>query len=348
MKTSYLKEALKQFPMESVMQPQEEQHQAHTHYYPEGATSCIPGGIEDSWEDELQLHPMGLQDRSGLQAPCREGQVGMQFLGQHRVVMRGLSSGQPAALPGPHFDTMSSDIRRLGARVVEAGPVLPTSQTLPRPGNVCNPASSSRAVDARPCVPTSQTWPQPLAPHNVCNPAPSSRAVDAIPCAPTLQTLRQARYNVFHPTTSLDPTTTPPSNSPSAVSCVVTAMRERAFAGLGLSGCTTVAIWNLPKQLTQIGLIFHLNTCGFEGMFDFIYMPGRRTKHGMAFVNFKTTPAADEFYRRYHGKYWPHAANKPIRVTPADVQGFERNVQRFAAQTVEDSPAMTRPICLRS
>mmetsp|Transcript_44844 Transcript_44844/g.129692 ORF Transcript_44844/g.129692 Transcript_44844/m.129692 type:complete len:304 (+) Transcript_44844:91-1002(+) len=303
MKTSCLREALKQFPV----QPQEAEPHSHTHFYPEESTSCIFEGIEDSEEDTSQLHPLGLQDQRGLQAPCCAGQVGKQFLGQHRVAMRRVSSVRTVAPADQHFDTMASDIQRLGA---------PRCWTPEEPAPLSKPACLNSMDNSG----VSETQ---LGLHNR---QPLPRIDEAGPFSPTSQTLPQ----------------------PPAAYDVTAMRRECAFAGLGLSGCTTVAIWNLPKHLTQIGLVFRLNACGFEGMFDFIYMPGRRTKHGMAFVNFKSTRAADEFYRRYQGKYWPQTANKPIRVTPADVQGFERNVQRFAEQSAQGSSAATRPLCLRS
>lgn len=134
--------------------------------------------------------------------------------------------------------------------------------------------------------------------------------------------------------------------------------RERALAGFGLSGCTTTLIRNIPRQFSQHEVMDDLNRRGFEGTFDFLYVPpdGRKhTNRGIAFVNFASAIIAEEFYCQHHGKHWDHSTPKPTLVAPADIQGLEHNSEHFAAPLPQPATksgkaavaAPTRPLFLR-
>mmetsp|Transcript_11025 Transcript_11025/g.22791 ORF Transcript_11025/g.22791 Transcript_11025/m.22791 type:complete len:241 (-) Transcript_11025:41-763(-) len=132
----------------------------------------------------------------------------------------------------------------------------------------------------------------------------------------------------------------------------INVLRERALAGLGLSGCTTVMIRNIPTTFTQNDLMQQLSAGGFRGMFDFIYVPAdsrKRKNRGIGFVNFTSKMAADAFYQQFHGTKSKHLTDaKEIFVTPADVQGYEKNAERFAAEFAAQKHVCNLPILLRS
>lgn len=136
-----------------------------------------------------------------------------------------------------------------------------------------------------------------------------------------------------------------------ALNTPMNALRERALAGMGLSGCTTVMIRNIPTTFTQKDLMQELCNCRFGGTFDFIYVPAdsrKRKNRGIAFVNFTSASAASEFYHGVHGtKSSDLNGAKEIFVTPADVQGYEENVRRFAAELAAKKEVVNLPILLR-
>lgn len=111
--------------------------------------------------------------------------------------------------------------------------------------------------------------------------------------------------------------------------------REIAAAGGGLSGHTTIMIRHIPSKYTQSKLMNEINGVGFDGTYDFFYLPIDTRNHGnrgFGFVNFLSAVLAEEFYRKYHGQKLKHfEATTPIAVMPADVQGFEESAERFFA-----------------
>lgn len=109
--------------------------------------------------------------------------------------------------------------------------------------------------------------------------------------------------------------------------------RELATVGHGLSGHTTVMVQQIPFKYTQCLLVDEINGDGFEGTYDFFYLPANARNHGnrgFGFISFLSAGLADEFYFKYHGKKFKHyEANWPISVIPAEVQGFEKSVECF-------------------
>lgn len=109
--------------------------------------------------------------------------------------------------------------------------------------------------------------------------------------------------------------------------------REIAKAGGGLSGFATVMIQQIPYEYLQSELMIEINNAGFEGTFDFIFLPMCQKRHGnigFAFVNFLSPIFAERFYRRYHHqKLDCFDATLTVNVLPADVQGFEQSVAHF-------------------
>jgi len=127
--------------------------------------------------------------------------------------------------------------------------------------------------------------------------------------------------------------------------------REVAAAGGGLSGHITVMMRHIPCKYTQGKFMNEINNAGFEGTYDFLYLPldlrnpGNR---GFAFINFLSPQLAEEFYSYYHGQKLRHfEATAPIAVMPADVQGFEESAERFYAWSLKKKQTGGEPVFLK-
>jgi len=109
--------------------------------------------------------------------------------------------------------------------------------------------------------------------------------------------------------------------------------RQRATKGQGLNGCQTVMLRFVPRSYTQDQLRDDILKAGFGSLCDFIYLPQSAQKHinrRIAFVNLCTPAAAEEFYKKFHGKCpCPHEGSQPFVVMPADVQGLEDNIRNY-------------------
>ncbi|KAF4709208.1 hypothetical protein FOZ62_022726 [Perkinsus olseni] len=135
-------------------------------------------------------------------------------------------------------------------------------------------------------------------------------------------------------------------NSPvSCVSEVTTAAPTTTTAMAPLSGPTTMMIRNVPKRYTQRMLIQELTGRGFEGTFDFFYLPtdissGRNL--GYAFVNFLTPALAATFKSVFHKLQLPGSGslsvtfgdavgtnNNCLSISVAVVQGLKRNLDNL-------------------
>jgi len=139
-----------------------------------------------------------------------------------------------------------------------------------------------------------------------------------------------------------------------AVDPAIRALREKAENGGGLSGCTTIMMRHVPFKYTQRKLVREINTTGFLGKYDFLYLPMDPRSHanrGFAFVNFVSSQVADAFYKTFHGKKLRHfsADGKEVAVLPADLQGFEQNAMRYAVTQMlrGKRTGHTKPIFLR-
>jgi len=128
--------------------------------------------------------------------------------------------------------------------------------------------------------------------------------------------------------------------------------RDIATAGWGLSGYATVMIQQIPFKYTQKEFMNEINLEGFEGTYDFLYLPvdarnpGNR---GFGFINFLSASFADQFYRKYHGKKLrQYEASTDIGVIPADAQGFEQSAAVFfASWHLRKKNRNSKPVFLR-
>jgi hypothetical protein len=102
------------------------------------------------------------------------------------------------------------------------------------------------------------------------------------------------------------------------------------------AGVVTVMVRQLPRQFTQRMFLQEVIRRGFEGLFDFLYLPYDFKKGinvGYGFVNFTDPEYALQFRDSLDGQYldkYMRMKSKAIRVHPAAVQGYEANYRHFA------------------
>jgi len=113
----------------------------------------------------------------------------------------------------------------------------------------------------------------------------------------------------------------------------VLAARNLAACGGGLNGLLTVMVRHIPSRYTQHKFMREINARGFLGKYDLFYLlmqPKSRLNRGFAFINFNTAQDAEEFYRAFHDQRLRHFhIERPLSVMPADLQGFEANVEHY-------------------
>merc|ERR1712137_872587 len=100
------------------------------------------------------------------------------------------------------------------------------------------------------------------------------------------------------------------------------------------SGYTTAMLRNIPVRYTAEELLADFSECGFEGTYDFFYLPmdfHNKRNRGYGFVNFRSVELALKFVgvfdRRQLTRY---STQKILEVSPANTQGFEENVNHYA------------------
>jgi hypothetical protein len=97
---------------------------------------------------------------------------------------------------------------------------------------------------------------------------------------------------------------------------------------------TSVMIRNLPLEITQRALLEELDASGFNGLYDFAYMPccfvtGKGK--GFAFVNFVTTQTATALARSWHRsrRFGVRSDDPALNVSSAAIQGWADNVAKW-------------------
>lgn len=105
---------------------------------------------------------------------------------------------------------------------------------------------------------------------------------------------------------------------------------------------TTVMIRNIPNKCSQRELIAELESVGFQGCFDFLYIPldlGTMSNVGYAFVNF-THPAhaarCMEVLPQHHFRR-QRKMGKGVAVCAAHMQGLEANLRHYEKSAVNTS-----------
>eukprot|EP00928_Gymnodinium_smaydae_P021481 TRINITY_DN18383_c0_g1_i1.p1 TRINITY_DN18383_c0_g1~~TRINITY_DN18383_c0_g1_i1.p1 ORF type:complete len:377 (+),score=61.24 TRINITY_DN18383_c0_g1_i1:144-1133(+) len=98
-------------------------------------------------------------------------------------------------------------------------------------------------------------------------------------------------------------------------------------------GKTSVLVKNVPYRFTQEMLYEELRMAGFEGTFDYLYLPVNRLRKakgkGYAFLNFISAPIAYRFKCAFDAHCLQDASgreSKPLIIIPANLQGYDDNV----------------------
>lgn len=110
---------------------------------------------------------------------------------------------------------------------------------------------------------------------------------------------------------------------------------------------------NIPNKFTQASLLEEIDKEGFDNSYDFFYLPmdvRNKTNVGYAFVNFVASADMARFQRCFEGyQFKKHSSQKIATVSPAHVQGLERNIQQLAKKAVTHfNDSQYRPIVLRN
>lgn len=114
----------------------------------------------------------------------------------------------------------------------------------------------------------------------------------------------------------------------------------------------TVMMRNIPNKYTQRMLIDEINEAGFDGAYDFLYLPIDKESNankGYAFLNFLRPDLAYAFKLAYDGKQMAQfKSTKIVSVAPATIQGFDANYEHFSRTRVNYGDADTRPLFLKA
>jgi len=106
---------------------------------------------------------------------------------------------------------------------------------------------------------------------------------------------------------------------------------------------TTLMIRNIPNRYTQRELIRELESLGFDGTFDFLYVPmdkGTMCNVGYAFVNFVNHEEAArcmQVFDNYPFTKHRKARGKIATVSIAHIQGLEANIRHYEKAAVNGS-----------
>lgn len=114
----------------------------------------------------------------------------------------------------------------------------------------------------------------------------------------------------------------------------------------------TVMMRNIPNKYTQRMLIDEINEAGFDGAYDFLYLPIDKESNankGYAFLNFLRPDLAYAFKLAYDGKQMAQfKSSKIVSVAPATIQGFDANYEHFSRTRVNYGDADSRPLFLKA
>lgn len=96
---------------------------------------------------------------------------------------------------------------------------------------------------------------------------------------------------------------------------------------------------NLPSRFTRTGLMKLIDEAGFQGRYDFVYLPmdyGHQTTFGYAFLNLVTVPDTISFCAHFEGHT---LSDQRLAVAWSEIQGLNENVERY-----RNSAAMHRSV----
>jgi len=117
------------------------------------------------------------------------------------------------------------------------------------------------------------------------------------------------------------------------------------------AGVVTVMVRQIPRQFTQQMFLQEVMGHGYEGLFDFLYLPYDLKKGinvGYGFINFTEPRHALAFREEFDGfclDTQMRHRGKPLRVHPASVQGYQANFHHFAhTKTGQKQDPMFSPL----
>ncbi|CAJ1396580.1 unnamed protein product [Effrenium voratum] len=127
-----------------------------------------------------------------------------------------------------------------------------------------------------------------------------------------------------------------------------------AECDLPLEECTTVMLRNLPNNYTRAMLLAMLDNEGFEGKYNFLYLPidfQSRACLGYAFVNLVDPSFVPNFWEKFSGySKWVLPSKKVCGVSwSGPHQGLEAHVERYRNSPVmhESVPDEYKPVILQ-
>lgn len=94
---------------------------------------------------------------------------------------------------------------------------------------------------------------------------------------------------------------------------------------------------NIQNRYTQEELLEEMCRRGFEGCFDFFYLPtdfSTKKNKGYAFVNFLSADIAQRFRAEFDNKALPryHTTHKVVEMSAAETQGLHNNARKYLKQ----------------
>jgi len=114
---------------------------------------------------------------------------------------------------------------------------------------------------------------------------------------------------------------------------------------------TTVMLRNIPNDYTRNMLVDLLDSEGFKGRFNFVYLPmdfKRVAGLGYAFVNMETPEDANEAWKHFNGfKQWTLQSMKVCEVAWGQpLQGLKKHIDRYRNSPVmhDDVPEEHKPV----
>lgn len=129
-----------------------------------------------------------------------------------------------------------------------------------------------------------------------------------------------------------------------------------AIAGADAEGSrTTVMLRNLPNDYTRDMLLNLLDEEGFNGQYNFVYLPvdfKRMAGLGYAFVNMETHECAEKIWKHFDGfKKWTLSSPKVCQVAWGEpLQGLEAHIERYRNSPVmhPDVEEMFKPVVFQN
>merc|ERR1719265_345414 len=113
----------------------------------------------------------------------------------------------------------------------------------------------------------------------------------------------------------------------------------------------TVMMRNIPNKYSQQSLREEIEYEGFEGCFDFLYLPidpETKANKGYAFINFVDPSYAWTFRNVFEArKMSSFNSGKVVSVVPAALQGFDANYAHYSSTQVNHKDPSVRPLFLR-